>query len=158
MMIAVRKVTFLLVGASMTVALGWFFGVSYAQGNKSVVKDFINPTPGSFSGAVAAHLGGTRLVYASGHVGRGADLKAQALAAYQSVLKDLAAAGAGPEDVVKVNTYIANYTAADRTAYEEARRESFPQKDLPASTIVGVQSLVSPQFRIEIEAVAVVKE
>jgi enamine deaminase RidA (YjgF/YER057c/UK114 family) len=121
-------------------------------------KEFINPTKGRFSGAVVVRSNGVKTIYVSGQVGRGDDLKAQATAAYASLLKVLATAGAKAEDVVKLNTYIANYTPADRTAYEEARAVAFPQDNPPASTMVGVQSLISPQFRIEVEAVAVVPE
>jgi enamine deaminase RidA (YjgF/YER057c/UK114 family) len=144
--------------AGALVASGWLAGAIAAQGSKSVKKDFLNPTPGRFSGAVVAYTGGTKLIYVSGQVGRGDDLKTQAVAAYQNVLRQLSAAGAGPEDVIKLNTYIANFTAADRAAYDEAKKQVFPQNDMPASTMVGVQSLVSPQNRIEVEAVAVIKE
>ena len=121
-------------------------------------KDFINVSKGRFSGAVVVHGAGMKTIYVSGHTGRGEDLKTQAVAAYESLVKELAAAGAKPQDVVKLNTYIANFTPDDRAAYEEAKRKSFPQDDLPASTMVGVQALISPQNRIEVEAVAVVKE
>ena len=47
------------------------------------------------------------------------------------------AAGARPEDVVKLNTYIANYTPEDRAAYDEAKRKVFTQDDLPASTMAA---------------------
>jgi 2-iminobutanoate/2-iminopropanoate deaminase len=121
-------------------------------------KEFINPTKGRFSGAVVVRGNGVKTIYVSGQVGRGDDLKTQATAAYASLLKVLATAGAKAEDVVKLNTYIANYTPADRVPYEEARAAAFPQDNPPASTMVGVQSLIAPQFRIEVEAVAVVPE
>lgn len=136
---------------------GWFLGSLNAQAVR-VKKDYVNPTPGRFSGAVVVHGGSLRTIYVSGHTGRGDDLKAQATAAYQGVIRTLAAAGAGPDDVVKLNTYIANYTPADRAAYDEAKRAAFPGNDMPASTLIGVQALVSPQNRIEVEAVAVVAE
>lgn len=153
-----RMTTLRILMAGALVGSGWLFGVIQAQGAKSVKKDFINPTPGRFSGAVVAYGNGIKTIYVSGHTGRGDDLKTQAIAAYQGVVRELAAAGAGPEDVVKLNTYIANYTPADRPAYDEAKKTVFPQADLPASTMVGVQSLVSPQNRIEVEAVAIIKE
>jgi len=152
-----RKTMTRLVIAGVLVGSGWLAGAMYAQGSKSVKKDFLNPTPGRFSGAVVAYTGGTKLIYVSGQVGRGDDLKTQAVAAYQNVLKQLSAAGAGPEDVIKLNTYIANFTAADRAPYDEAKKQVFPQNDMPASTMVGVQSLIGTS-RIEVEAVAVIKE
>jgi len=146
---------FLLVGAAA--GSGWLLGNLHAQAAR-VKKDYLNPTPGRFSGAVVVHGNGIKTIYISGHTGRGDDLKTQATAAYQGVLKELAGLGAGPDDIVKLNTYIANYTPADRAAYDEAKRAAFPGNDMPASTMVGVQSLVSPQNRIEVEAVAVVPE
>ena len=151
----------LVVLASIAVALaaGWSAGSLHAQTDtKTLKKDFINPTRGRFSGAVVVHANGVKMIYVSGHTGRGDDLKTQAVAAYEGVVRELAAAGAKPEDVVKLNTYIANYTPDDRAAYDEAKRKVFAQDDLPASTMVGVQSLVSPQNRIEVEAVAMIKE
>ena len=145
--------------ALAALAAGWSAGSVRAQtGTNALKMDFINPTRGRFSGAVVVHAGGFKVIYVSGHTGRGTDLKSQATAAYQNLVKELAAAGAKPTDVVKLNTYIANFVPEDRTAYEEAKRVSFPQDDLPASTMVGVQSLISPQSRIEVEAVAMVKE
>jgi enamine deaminase RidA (YjgF/YER057c/UK114 family) len=155
-----RRVTALLVLSAMALlGAGWWLGALHAQSDaRSLKKDFINPTRGRFSGAVVVYGNGVKTIYVSGHTGRGEDLKAQALAAYQGVAKELAAAGATPEDVVKLNTYIANYKPEDRAAYDEAKRTVFRQDDMPASTMVGVQALVSPQNRIEVEAVAMIKE
>jgi enamine deaminase RidA (YjgF/YER057c/UK114 family) len=144
--------------AFVLLAAGWLAGSLHAQSETKLKKDFINPSRGRFSGAVVVHGNGVKTIYVSGHTGRGDDLKTQAIAVYENVVKTLAAAGAKPEDVVKLNTFIANYTPDDRAAYEEGKRKSFPFDDLPASTMVGVQSLISPQNRIEVEAVAMVKE
>ena len=147
------------VSIAAALAVGWSVGSLHAQTEtKTLKKDFISPTRGRFSGAVVVHANGVKMIYVSGHTGRGEDLKTQAVAAYEGIVKELAAAGAKPEDVVKLNTYIANYTPDDRAAYEEAKRKSFPLDDLPASTMVGVQSLISPQNRIEVEAVAMIRE
>jgi 2-iminobutanoate/2-iminopropanoate deaminase len=149
----------ILASIAAALAVGWSAGSLHAQSDaKTLKKDFINPTRGRFSGAVVVHGNGVKMIYVSGHTGRGEDLKTQAVAAYESVVKELAAAGAKPEDVVKLNTYIVNYTPDDRAAYDEAKRKVFTQDDLPASTMVGVQSLVSPQNRIEVEAVAMIRE
>jgi enamine deaminase RidA (YjgF/YER057c/UK114 family) len=144
--------------AFVLLAAGWLAGSLHAQSDAKLKKDFINPSRGRFSGAVVVHGNGVKTIYVSGHTGRGEDLKAQAIAVYENVVKTLAAAGAKPEDVVKLNTYIANFTPEDRAAYEEGKRKSFPMDDMPASTMVGVQSLISPQIRIEVEAVAMVNE
>jgi enamine deaminase RidA (YjgF/YER057c/UK114 family) len=148
-----------LAAVALALAAGWAAGALHAQSEATgLKKDFINPTPGRFSGAVVVHSPGVKTIYVSGHTGRGEDLKTQAIAAYEGVMRELTAAGATADDVVKLNTYIANYTPADRAGYEEAKRKVFPQVNMPASTMVGVQSLISPQMRIEVEAVAMVKE
>lgn len=158
-MTKIRLVAAQLLLALIVAGAGWWLGTLHAQGgSRSLKKDFVNPTRGRFSGAVVVYGNGVKTIYVSGHTGRGDDLKAQAIAAYQGIVKELAAAGAGIEDVVKLNTYIANYTPADRAAYEEGKRAVFTQDDLPASTMVGVQSLISPQNRIEVEAVAMIRE
>lgn len=137
---------------------GWFAQHAAAQADADAFsKEFLNKTR-TFSGAVVVRHGRVKTIYVSGQVGRGEDFRAQAISAYENVVKQLAAAGAKPEDVVKLNTYIANYTAEDRAAYDEAKLKAFPHADLPASTMVGVQALISPQYRIEVEAVAVVRE
>jgi enamine deaminase RidA (YjgF/YER057c/UK114 family) len=143
-------------GGLVVVAAGTGRAVLAQTSQTAVKKEFVNPTKGRYSGAVIVHGNGVKTIYVSGQVGRGEDFKAQAASAYANLLKVLAAAGAKPEDVVKLNTYIAKYTPEDRAAYEEARRQAFPQDNPPASTMVGVESLISPQMRIEVEAVAVV--
>ena len=149
----------LMASAALGLGAGWMARTAAAQTAATPLKkDFINPTPGRFSGAVVVHGNGVKTIYISGHTGRGEDLKTQAVAAYEGVLRELTAAGATPDDVVKLNTYIANYTPDDRAAYEEAKRKVFPQVNLLASTMVGVQALISPQNRIEVEAVAMVRE
>ena len=62
--------------------------------------------------------------------------------------------GASLQDVVKLNTYVANIVEyRERTL--ELRREYFRQ-DFPAATLVEVKSLARPEFMVEIEAVAAV--
>lgn len=157
-----RTIRIIAVSAGLVV-MGAGFGSFWAgravtaQTTGSIQKDYLSASKGRFSGAVVVHLPGAKMIYVSGHTGRGEDLKTQAIAAYEGIVRELAGAGAKPEDVVKLNTYIANYTPEDRAAYEDAKRRSFPADDMPASTMVGVQSLISPQNRIEVEAIAVIK-
>src|SRR5262245_11095098 len=133
-------------------------------------KKFINP-PGlpkweqPFSQVVIVESGGTRTVYLSGQVavdqdnnliGEG-DLKVQADQAFQNLEKALAAAGATTADVVKVNIYLTNYRATEAGVVREAFRRVFPQKNLPASTWLGVETLALDGLLIEVDAVAVVE-
>jgi len=82
-----------------------------------------------------------------------ADVAAQTELALASIGACLAAAGAGPEHVVKVNVYLTD--VADRAKINPARQRFFGQHR-PASTLVGVTALVLPAAKVEIEATAVV--
>ena len=130
-------------------------------------KKFINPqtlsTPRGYTHAVTAQGGKT--IFVSGQVafdvkgeivGKG-DLRAQARQAYENLKSALAAAGATPADVVKMNTYVVNYKPADITVIRETRGQVFPQDNPPASTLVGVQALALDGLLIEVEAIAVIE-
>ena len=134
-------------------------------------KEFINPSAlpnweQSFSQIVVVSHETSKTVYLSGQVsvdenqnliGEG-DLRAQALRAFQNLEVALTAAGASVADVVKLNIYVKDYKPEDVVAVGEALRKHFPQKNLPASTWLGVQSLAKKGFLIEIDAVAVVAQ
>ena len=135
---------------------------------KAMEKKFINPstlaTPRGYTHVVTATGGKT--VFIAGQVawdtkgeivGEG-DLRAQATQAYTNLKAALAAAGATTADVVKMNTYVVNFKAADLPVIREVRSQFFPQEHLPASTLVGVQALALDGLLIEVEAIAVVKE
>jgi enamine deaminase RidA (YjgF/YER057c/UK114 family) len=89
-------------------------------------------------------------------VGRG-DLKAQAAQAWENVRRALAGAGATFQDVVKVTTYVVGYKPSMRDDLRAARVKAMGAGEPPAATLVGVQSLASEDWLIEIEAMAVVK-
>lgn len=132
-------------------------------------KAFIHPEklanfPKLFTQVVTVESGGTKTVYVSGQVaidrdgkvvGKG-DLAAQAEQVFENLALALESAGARPEDVVKLNTYVVNMKPEDARTVGIARKKRFGQKDQPASTMVGVQSLVMPDLLLEAEAVAVV--
>jgi enamine deaminase RidA (YjgF/YER057c/UK114 family) len=89
-------------------------------------------------------------------VGAG-DLPAQARQAAANVKQALAAAGATPANIVKMNAYIVNYKQSDYSAMREARSVLFPEgTNPPASTLVGVTALAVDGLMIEIEAIAMV--
>ena len=89
-------------------------------------------------------------------VGKG-DLKAQLKQAWDNVRMALAGAGASFKDVVKITTYVVNYKPAMRGDLREARLRAMGPGEPPASTLVGVQSLASEDFLVEIEVTAVVR-
>jgi enamine deaminase RidA (YjgF/YER057c/UK114 family) len=86
----------------------------------------------------------------------GGDIGAQAGVALENLGQALAAAGARPADVTMLRVYIVNFTreAAAQIALRVAA--FFAGVEPPASTWVGVQALMHPDFLIEIEAVAAV--
>jgi enamine deaminase RidA (YjgF/YER057c/UK114 family) len=88
-------------------------------------------------------------------VGKG-DLKAQLNQVWTNLNLALTAAGASFRDVVKLNTYVVNYKPSMRDDLREARSRFMGPGEPPASTLVGVQSLASDDFLVEIEATAVI--
>lgn len=134
---------------------------------QSVEKEFINPfriKPSGYTHTVVSAAG--RTIYISGQVpvneagqvvGEG-DLKAQTKQVYDNLLYCLRFAGARFEDVVKMTTYVVNYKPSDIDIVREVRKGYLSKENPPASTLVGVQSLVHPDYLIEIEAIAVIPD
>ena len=125
-------------------------------------KEFINPHPMGFTNAVTYTINGVKTIQIAGQVGYadGAvpeDFAEQADIAYANLVRELNAAGAKIEDVVKINTYIVDLDRAKTSAIRDAKEKHFTQKNQPASTIVGVSALVFPNLKVEIEATAVVE-
>lgn len=132
-------------------------------------KKFLNPPtivpPRGYTHVVT--VTGGKPVFISGQVafnqkgelvGKG-DLRAQTTQVCENLKNALAAAGATTADVVKLNTYVVDFKAADLAAIREVRGQYFPNvEQMPASTLVGVQALAFEGLLIEVEAVAVVKE
>ena len=91
-----------------------------------------------------------------GVVGKG-DLKAQLNQAWENVRLALAGSGATFQDVVKVTTYVVNYKPSMRNDIREARQRFMGTGEPPAATLVGVQSLASDDWLVEIEVTAVIR-
>jgi len=85
------------------------------------------------------------------------DFRAQVIQVYENLTRCLESAGVSFNDVVKMNTYVVNYKPEDVAVIREVRSKYLNMSQPPASTLVGVQSLVNPDYRIEIEAVAIKK-
>jgi 2-iminobutanoate/2-iminopropanoate deaminase len=98
------------------------------------------------------------LIWVSGALGVAADgsvpddVAAQTELALASIDACLAAAGAGPQHVTKINLYLTDVN--DRSKINPARQRYFGSHR-PASTLVGVTALVIPNAKIEIEVTAV---
>ena len=119
------------------------------------------PTPQTYTQVVVAT--GSKLVFLSGQepedvdgklVGRG-DLAVQARQVFTNLGRALAAAGARPEQVTKINIYVVNYERdACLAVIEKARVELFGDHK-PADTVLGVAAL-SPDYLIEVDAIAMI--
>jgi len=81
----------------------------------------------------------------------GDDVVRQAEQVFRNIGEVLAAAGAGPADVVKVTVFL---THIDERAEINPVRQRFFGDARPASTLVEVSRLAVPGARIEVEAVA----
>jgi enamine deaminase RidA (YjgF/YER057c/UK114 family) len=95
------------------------------------------------------HVSGQVGVSPEGKVLDGAE--AQIEQAWRNVLSVLEAAGMAPRDLVKVTTYL-----IDRADLPKARavRDRMLQGAEPASTLIFVSGLASPEWQVEIEAIA----
>ena len=95
------------------------------------------------------HVSGQVGVTPEGQMLDGAE--AQIEQAWRNVLSVLAAAGMGPRDLVKVTTFL-----IDRADLPTARavRDRMLQGAEPASTLLFVAGLASPDWQVEIEAIA----
>ncbi|MDP6579552.1 MAG: RidA family protein [Vicinamibacterales bacterium] len=131
------------------------FAVGATPVEAQVEKAFINPA-GGYTQVVSVEDREVKTVYVSGQVGRGADLQAHAESAFSGVAEQLSAAGASMRDVVKIRIYVAGFDPADYGVISAARLAAFPEDAWPVSTMLGVNSLAREEFRVEIEATAVV--
>lgn len=108
-----------------------------------------------YSQVVEVRQGKVSTFYVSGQISSAQTKHEQIREAFLSVEKQLAKVGADLKDVVKMNTYIVDYQQEDLQAFREIRRELMGNNNMPASTLVGVSALALPEWKVEIEAVAV---
>ena len=126
-------------------------------------KRFLSPEtmspPFGYSHIVDAAA--SRVIFISGQVplntdgdlvGKG-DFEAQARQVFANLSAALEAAGAGWSDVVKLNYFL---TDIGELATVRAIRDEYVDTERPpASTLVQVSALFSPEAMVEIEAVAI---
>jgi enamine deaminase RidA (YjgF/YER057c/UK114 family) len=131
-------------------------------------KQFVNPPalgapPRFYSHAVGLE-GPAKLVYVSGQVSWGpdgrvvgaGDMRAQCEQVFKNLTNVLRAAGAGWADIIKMNSYMVGLSAENVAAFRDIRSGYLKAGALPASTLVGVTSLVQPELLLEVEVVAAI--
>ena len=102
------------------------------------------------------------LIFCSGQIGIGPDGKivdprdtrAQIVQAFKNLKTVLEGAGGSLDQVVKITSYLLD--EVDRDALVDVRRRFF-KPPYPASTLVVVKGLARPEYRYEIDAIAVVR-
>ena len=119
-------------------------------------REFINPATGYSQAVAVTSRGPAKTVYISGQIGEGEDLESQMRSAWTHLGEQLSASGAEFEDLVKITTFVVNYRPDDLEIFRNVRNEFLKEKDRPASTLAGVNSLALRSWLVEIEAIAVV--
>jgi reactive intermediate/imine deaminase len=127
---------------------------------------FRNPAglskPTGYSHVVEAHRG--RTIYISGQVALNSsgelvglgDFEAQCVQVFENLKAALAAAGAGFDSVVKVGFYLTDMT--NMPVARAVRNRYLNAEHPPASTAIEVKGLVSKDWLIEIDAIAVIAD
>lgn len=131
---------------------------------KAQSVEFKNPSdlskPNGYSHVVVVNHG--RLIFISGQVGMDKDGKiagdfaAQAKQAFANLKLAVAAVGAKPSDLVKINYFVVGLNHDKLVALRDARDGVIDKEHPPASTLAGVQALFREDVQVEIEAEAVI--
>lgn len=120
-------------------------------------KEYLQPNEG-FSQVVVVETNDTKTLYISGQIGEGTTLEIQTIATFKNLESLLKECNATFQDVVKMNTYIANFNPEiDLPIFRKVRKEFLGNENYPASTLVGVSVLGNRNWLIEIDAIAVIK-
>ena len=126
---------------------------------KQIQSDKIRQPSGHFSQAIEVEAKG-KLVFISGMTSRRADgtiagigdIEAQTRQVCENLKSAVEAAGGTMDDICRVDVYVRNMEHFDKI--HKVRREYF-KSPAPASTMVEVSKFTSPDYLIEINAIAV---
>jgi enamine deaminase RidA (YjgF/YER057c/UK114 family) len=129
---------------------------------KQITSPGIRQPSGHFSQATMVEARG-RLVFISGMTARRpdgtiagiGDIEAQTRQVCENLKAAVDAAGGTMDDICRVDVYVRNMEHFDQI--HKVRREYF-SAPAPASTMVEVSKMTSPEYLIEINAIAVVAE
>ncbi len=127
---------------------------------KQIVSAKLRAPSGHFSHATMADARG-RLVFISGMTARRADgsiagigdIEAQTRQVCENIKAAVEEAGGSLEDICRVDVFVRNMEHFD--LIHKARRDYF-KPPAPASTMVEVCKMTSPDYLIEINAIAVI--
>lgn len=127
---------------------------------KQIQSEKIRTPSGHFSQAISVEAQG-KLVFISGMTARKADgtiagigdIEAQARQVCENIKAAVEAAGGTMDDICRVDVYVRNMEHFE--TIHKVRREYF-KSPAPASTMVEVSKFTSPDYLIEINAIAVV--
>jgi 2-iminobutanoate/2-iminopropanoate deaminase len=129
---------------------------------KQVTSDKIRQPTGHFSQATTIEARG-KLVFISGMTARRADgsiagigdIEVQTKQVCENIKAAVEAAGGKMDDIVRVDVYVRNMEHFEQI--HKVRREYF-KAPAPASTMVEICKMTSPDYLIEINAIAVIPD
>ncbi|PWJ82364.1 enamine deaminase RidA (YjgF/YER057c/UK114 family) [Pseudaminobacter salicylatoxidans] len=129
---------------------------------QQITSDKLAKPNGHFAQATAIEAKG-KLVFVSGMTARAADgsiagigdVEVQTRQVCENLKAAMEAAGGSLEDIMRVDVYVRNIEHFP--AIHKVRAEYF-KAPVPASTMVEVAKMVSPEYLIEISAIAVLPE
>ena len=101
------------------------------------------------------HLAGQVAWDSNGDLVGAGDLAAQAQQCFANLTEVLASCGATAANVVRLRTYVVNYSPDNLDAIGPAIGAFYGDVTPAANTLIGVQALAMPDFLIEVEATAI---
>jgi len=107
------------------------------------------------TGGRTLHLAGQVAWNDSGELVGHGDLASQAAQEFRNLKEVLAECGMTPADVVRLRTYVVDYSADKLPILGAAINDFYGGGTPAANTLLGVASLAMPDFLIEVEATAV---
>jgi reactive intermediate/imine deaminase len=107
------------------------------------------------TGGTVVFIAGQVALDRSGNVVGKEDFRAQVQQVFENLKAAVEAAGGTFHDVIKMNTYFQDLSHLPE--FREVRDKYINIENPPASTAVQVSKLFRPEFLVEVEAVAVVK-
>ncbi|MBI3040857.1 MAG: RidA family protein [Chloroflexi bacterium] len=124
--------------------------------------EYINPSTSAPPRGYSHVVKHGNTVYIAGQVARDrngktvgvGDAKAQVDQVFKNLEAALAAAGGNLSHIVKTNIFMTH--REDLAAYREVRAKYMSNENPPVSTLILCSGLADPDFRIEIEAIAIV--